>query len=410
MRGLVVVGSCIKENSSANLCHCAYIKGLIELGHEIDLLTIDEKDGNLDSGIEFPNVKNIYKYYGVSLYEKLAYKKKKIQKLDEFNHTKNEIKCNNSTNLKVKIASKAKQIIRDFYGVYGMKIVWMKNAKNFHSNINYDYVISLSDPAVSHLLVNKLKNKKNIYFKSWIQIWEDPWSSDICYENGIKKYVKEEEKLLRFAEKVVYVSPLTLKYQKEMFNRYKDKMTWIPLPYYYKDDEVKENKEKKNNIYGYFGDYTPSIRNLSYFYEAAKESGIHVNICGNPSNLFNCTDKINIYPRLPLQKLHIIEHETDVLVFLCNLNGGQIPGKIYQYSATNKIIIFILDGTQEEKKVLKDYFKQFKRYLFCDNTKESILETINKIESGNISEIDNRIVEDFSPKNIASQIINLCKV
>ena len=45
---LVIVGSCLNENSSANLCHCAYIKGLIDAGNNVELLSMDEKDKPVD--------------------------------------------------------------------------------------------------------------------------------------------------------------------------------------------------------------------------------------------------------------------------------------------------------------------------------------------------------------------------
>lgn len=37
MRVLVVVGSNLKINTSANLCHKAYIQGLLENGYHVDM-------------------------------------------------------------------------------------------------------------------------------------------------------------------------------------------------------------------------------------------------------------------------------------------------------------------------------------------------------------------------------------
>ena len=100
-----------------------------------------------------------------------------------------------------------------------------------------------------------------------------------------------------------------------------------------------------------------------------------------------------------------IEAKTDVLVFLCNLKGGQIPGKIYQYSATNKTILFILDGTKQEISILKKYFGKFNRYVFCENNEDSIKRAVNDIINGNIDSIDNKPIEDFNPKNIMKFIL-----
>jgi hypothetical protein len=85
------------------------------------------------------------------------------------------------------------------------------------------------------------------------------------------------------------------------------------------------------------------------------------------------------------------------------LRGGQIPGKIYHYSATTKPILFILDGTEEEKKIIKEHFAQYDRYFFCDNTKEDIELAINKL-TANYTQYCGRIVEEFSPKQVVAQL------
>ena len=176
------------------------------------------------------------------------------------------------------------------------------------------------------------------------------------------------------------------------------------MPYYYKND-TDENVVFSNHSYGYFGDYAPISRDLKPFYESATQCDINVNICGSPNNLFESTDRITINPRLPLNELKPIEDKTNVLVFLCNRKGGQIPGKIYQYSATYKTILFILDGTDEEKQVLKEYFQKFNRYVFCENTVEDITRAIKDIESGNIGNVVNKPIEAFNPKETVKKIL-----
>lgn len=406
MNILVIVGDCLRENSSANLCHCAYIKGLLDLGYNIDLLSKDDKDCNIDENIVIPKVKNSYTYYGVSLYERLS---------NKLNKKKQNLNCNNVGEVSTKDiyykkgkVTKIKEYIRGLYGVHKSYIVWHNRAKFFKSNKIYDCVISLSTPPVSHLTAKTLLEKGNIKCKRWIQIWEDPWYLDLSISEYNKETFNEEQRLVKYADKIIYVSPLTLKYQQEIYKESSKKMDWIPLPYYYKDteDNVTEIGENNKNIYGYFGNYDPNVRDLTHFYNSACKLGINVNICGNPSNLYKSTDKIKIYPRLSLDKLNIIEKKTNVLIFLCNLKGGQIPGKIYQYSATNKTILFILDGTEEEKIILKEYFSKFNRYVFCDNTEESILEALKMIENGKLDGINNEPVEYFSPKNIMKMILN----
>lgn len=403
MKILVINGDCIQTNTSANLCHIAYLNGLVDAGHDVTLLSADGKDYLLDDSIVIPTGIKQYTYYGVSLYEKMSLKKNKVQDgtVDIF---ASKSQKNTKVALKNRLVSRAKKTFLASYGVHGIYARFVRVAKKFKSNEDFDYVISISTPVTSHLLAYKLLKSKHIKAKQWIQIWEDPWFTDAYGFNGKDKIYKEEQRLLSFAEKVCYVSPLTLENQKKIFPEYADKMYWQPLPYYYKNEPSSDIVQYKNT-YGYFGYYFPASRDLAPFYRVAKNCGIEVNICGSPSNLFVPTENIHIHPRLPLEKLRPIEDKTNILIFLCNRKGGQIPGKIYQYSATNKTILFILDGTDEEKEVLKAYFEKFNRYVFCENTVEDITRAIKDIESGNIGEVINEPVEDFCPTETIKKIL-----
>ena len=180
-------------------------------------------------------------------------------------------------------------------------------------------------------------------------------------------------------------------------------MCWQPLPAYYTAPTAGIGADPK--IFGYFGDYSLPARDLRPFYEAAGICGVSVNICGSTNLALESTDRIRIRPRLPLGELKPIEDRTGVLVFLCNRIGGQIPGKIYQYSATDRTILFILDGTEEEQKAIRGFFEPFHRYVFCENTAEDISRAIRGIVSGAFGEIGNEPLTDFEPRKIVERIL-----
>ena len=117
----------------------------------------------------------------------------------------------------------------------------------------------------------------------------------------------------------------------------------------------------------------------------------------------NDTKQIEVSGRVTLDVLSKIQEKTEVLVHLSNLKGGQIPGKIYHYSATTKPILFILDGTEEEKKALLEFFGKYERYYFCDNTTEAVLDMMKKICS---EKKDFMPVDQFNPKNVIQRIID----
>lgn len=404
MKILVINGECIQTNTSANLCHLAYIRGLVDSGHEVTLISADGRDYEIDESMKIPGEVKSYTYYSVSLYEKLSMKKDSQTGVKPTSVSPEAETSAGITDRLRGMVKGAKRLALSMYGVHGIYGKFVKKAKSFKSDEVFDYILSLSTPPSSHLLAYKLIKKRRIKAEHWIQIWEDPWYSDAYGFNGDRRIYEEEKRLLSFAEKVCYVSPLTLRNQQKLYPECADKMYWQPLPYYYKAEDT-VSMDYQQNLYGYFGAYYPVARNLEPFYLAAKENGVETNICGDPSGLYEKTDRIHIYSRLSLKELKPIEDKTNILVFLCNRKGGQIPGKIYQYSATNKVILFILDGTQEEKQVLRDYFETFNRYIFCENTVEDISRAIQQIERGDFARVKNEPVEEFNPKETIRRIL-----
>ena len=401
---LVINADCLNRNSSANLCHLAYIRGLVELGHQVVVLSADGKDYNVDACMELPECVENHTIYAVSLYEKLSLKKKRGKEQREGDRDRKLVSVANVASDSP--VTKIKKKILTLYGVHGIYSTFERRAQKYRDERDYNLIISVSTPAASHSTAERLLKSGKIKTLRWLQIWEDPWYSDAYGLNRDKKIFEEEKRLLSAADKVCYVSPLTLLNQRKLYPESAEKMYWNPLPSYY-DYDVKADEEEAvgRKTYGYFGDYMPEARDLRPFYEAALKTGADVNLCGNPSDLFKETEHIRIYARMPLERLRPIEDRTHVLVFLCNLRGGQIPGKIYQYSATSKTILFILDGTEEEKKILADYFGQFHRYVFCENTVEDISRAIRDIEHGNLHGAINRPLDCFAPRKIAADIL-----
>lgn len=410
MRVLVVVGSDLSINSSANLCHKAYIQGLLENGCTVEILTVGNDSENNQTAYNDDNIL-VHLYPMKSLYERVGRVFKRNQRHEEAG-IKNMAVYSSSTQASRVLHQtlyKTKRVIHSLYGPYEVYVAWARKAISYRENKRYDLVVSLSFPPVSHYLVYCLLKRRHITTKRWVQIWEDPWCQDLVFrslndEKTIRRAQKEEAFLLDMADEVLYVSPITLDHQKKMFPKYSNKMKWLPVPTYY--STVSSQKSSESNSYGYFGDYSTQIRNLDPFYLAAKQNKIAVNICGFSDKMFASYDNIVVRPRISLEELKPIEDRTNILVFLCNLHGGQIPGKIYQYSATNKTILFILDGTLEEQRVLQEYFGQYNRYVFCRNTVDDISRAIQQVESGEMHGISNYPLDCFAPQKIVEKILN----
>lgn len=410
MNVLVIVGSDLSINTSANLCHKAYIQGLLENHCSVDVLTV--RNCALKSTLGFAENADV-RFFGFemeSLYEKIG---KLIARKNTTPKSTSTSNTDAASSSRKRFLHSVKRWVHSLYGPYEVYISWKRKAMRFRSNIEYDLTISLSFPPVSHLLAHDLISKKHIRTHRWIQIWEDPWCQDLVFrslneEKAICKAKAEEARLLRFADEILYVSPITLAYQVEMFGEASDKMHWMPVPTYYVN--AMPQTVTLGKTFGYFGDYSTQIRNLQPFYEAAKKQNATVNICGFSDKMFESCGNITVKPRISLEELQPIESHTNVLVFLSNLHGGQIPGKIYQYAATQKEILFILDGSDVEIQALKQFFGKFNRFIFCNNTVEDISKAIRKIEANETGGVSNHPLACFSPANIVYKILNHLEV
>lgn len=407
MKVLYVVGSCLTKNTSANMSHNGYVQGLLENGCQLDILMAEDSWGQQDACLPVWEKANYFVYPSVALQDRIRKKFRSVTAsvsppIVTLEGKGNIPKPSLTSRLKSGARSCAKALFYKCFPVdpvYPLEKTWLKNAAKFKSSVEYDLVISNSSPAASHKLVSSLIKNGRLNSKRWVQIWEDPWFFDLYggHTNAIRR---EEHTLLHAASEVYYVSPLTVKYQQQHYPDCAHKMKHIPLPY------LDFSKEKETSLdawsFGYFGDYYSHTRNLVPFYEALIRSGFPGYIYGDSNILLKATEQVEICGRVTLDKLDKVQARTKVLVHLCNLHGGQIPGKIYHYSATNKPILFILDGTQEEQNILKSYFAQFNRFYFCENSVDSILSAIEMIGA------DNKMWEKlnaFSPKEVVHQLL-----
>ena len=150
MKVLVINGDCVTRNSSANLCHMAYIRGLVNLGYEVTLLSADPKEYDVDKSMIIPSaVKCIY-YYGTTIYEKMSIGKSK-SKEDNASFARADYSTNESKlSIKSKLVNSTKNFVLSSYGIHGIYSKFVKKAQKFKSDTEYDIVLSLSTPVTSH--------------------------------------------------------------------------------------------------------------------------------------------------------------------------------------------------------------------------------------------------------------------
>lgn len=382
MKILFVVSRPIEINTSASIRNKSLINGMCELGHEVDYLTSvpDKNHSNYDSSLSL----NVHKSY--------YFEVGGIQKIAKFSRKFNFLKKFKSFIYKM---LENKNIYDNLKGICDF-------ADKKYIDINsYDLVISSSDPKSSHLFVKNFFDKYGKQVK-WYQIWGDPFLDDITNKSDKKKdklIFKEEYSLLKKADKIFYVTKPTVEKQQSIYPTESSKMIYTPIPYEKKIIYGINEKNMENLTLLYTGDFNSSIRNIEPLLESFENSKHKLIICGDSDLNIKSSESIKILPRQKYSEIKKLEESSDILIHLSNLKGTQIPGKIYQYSGTNKPILFILDG---EKKMIMENFKDIEdRYIFCQNTKEDILDKINSL---NLTKSNYNPVEKFDKVNIVKNI------
>lgn len=409
MKVLYVVGACLTHNTSANMSHNGYVQGLLENGCEVDILMAKDSWGQEDKGLHEWKDATYYVYNSESFFSRLRKKFSHANKPSVSQTSLDKRGENVSQKLTIKqlIREKLKKVFYALFPVdplYPLEKTWLDNASSFKSKKHYDLIISNSSPSASHKLVEGLILNKRVIYSRWIQIWEDPWYYDLYGKHG-NNIKNEEHRLLQIASEVYYVSPLTLYYQKELYSDCVHKLKYVPLPALRYESDIIGREDTECFSFGYFGDYYSVTRNLKPFYEALLQSENRGNIYGDSDLGLESTNKIVVKGRVTLDELSTIQANTDVLVHLCNLKGGQIPGKIYHYSVTQKPILFILDGTPTEVSILRKHFSKYNRYFFCNNDIVSITTCMKEILETIHCKRKFNIVADFLPINVVKRIL-----
>lgn len=369
----------------------ALINGLLSLGHEVELLTSLPYANYSVRNTNIPDDKKlvISRAPQCTLYANVVEKRKKM---------------------KSALATLFFELLRSVYHrlmVFEHSyMVARKATKNWLKSDRYDVVISSSDPKSSHKVVHYLK-KRGLKYNKWIQYWGDPMALDITNKSIVPSCIVKiiEFYTIKNADAIVYVSPFTYSAQCRLFPSMRKKMHFFPIPYYrqIKSSAEMSFRDKNKWIVGYYGDYNSEVRNILPLYEAFKafEGSFVLHIVGSSDLELEKTRNVFIEPRQASDIIEQYELKSDILVCLLNRMGTQIPGKLYHCAATDKPVLVIVDGENQEE--IEEYLITFNRFVICRNEVEQIRKTIIQITNSNKQWMP---APEFAPEKIAQDILD----
>ena len=357
MKVLFVTLFPLENNTSVTISNYGILRGLHQLGHDVTILIPRASDAE----VSIP--------YDLSMFRIVRIEGMPFDQLRK-------------APAKQTLWYKGKRKFRKHFEFLDFTRPYLKSVKSVSiQNEHFDLIISTSDPKTSHVFVGKLI-KQGFSYDRWIQHWGDPMYGDITRSNSYPNWIIKcfERRIIKMADKVVYVSPFTADMLKAVHPQFSNRIDFVPLPCEEITEEPVTRAESNVLKLAYLGDYSPSIRNILPLYEAVNNmDGVHLTIAGISSLKLENTDKVKVLPRIPQNECHQLEMNSDVSVTVCNLRGTQIPGKVYYAAASQKHMLVILDGDEKDK--LKAYVDSFGRYITCENNVESIQKVLSNIRN-----------------------------
>ncbi len=376
----------IEYNTSSNIRSKAIIKGLYENGNEVICYC--------------PKADTKHKYYGQNDLD--------LYKIEVIRYKKNYIRTNMEGNIagnSKSIKSVVKQMLLHIYrkvDFFGSSIRYVSEKKWISKDIQRrecDVLLSFSDPKPAHIIGGYCKRHNSI---KYIQQWGDPLTNDITNRSILPMWVKKyvEKRLIKHADKICYVSPLTLQSQRCLFPAFADRMTFIPTPSLNYKDQVTISEHIS---FGYFGSYASSVRDIMPLYNAAKKhSKVDFYIIGDSDIVLDSMENIHVITGRVAPNV-VAEYMTKVNVIVCLMNkkGGQIPGKVYHDASSKKDILLIKDGEYADE--IQNFFEKYGHYTFVENNVEAIDIAIDNYVVNGVPV--RKPVEEFKAVNVAKKLI-----
>lgn len=346
-----------------------------------------------------------------------------LENFEEFEYENIQVIRINKKKLKENIFQRAFNYFNFFYEAIKIGIKTSKNS---------DLIIATSPQllvGVAGAIISKINKKK------FILDIRDLWP-DIVLDMGVMKKYNPIYLFLKLLEKFMYKQSDYLVYNSSGFKEYleskysKERMSLITngiddyILDYFKDKQIKiEKKEKYKILYAGNLGIAQDIKILVDL--AKKREKIEIVLIGKGSQEKVIQDKINdlkvenvkLISSIPRKELLQLYEEIDILFLQLKdikMFEKTIPSKIFEYLATQKPIIYGVEGVA--KKILKEEFDR--KYYFKANNLESLIEILNKLirdieEKKYIKPDVEKLIANYSRSNLAkkySEIVEKVKL
>jgi len=310
----------------------------------------------------------------------------------------------------------------------GWNLYAYKKAVQIINQEKIDTIITTSPPHSTQLIGLKLKRNLNI---KWIADFRDPWTDIYYYKILNHSYIssaidrKYEEKVLTNCDKISTVSEGFKKlFQNKGLNLPDTKFSVIPNGYDPEDFKLKKKKSRDKFIICYTGtiseQYNPYIfiDEFSNIINEFPKQTIKLRFVGivyKKLKLYikkiGIDKQVEIIPTVPhSMAIDYIINANALLLIIPELKNsyGIIPGKLFEYLATNNQIICIGDTECDAAKIIRDCNAGITFNRESDSgLKNYLFNLVTDFINGSENSVCKEKIEYYSRKNLASEFAEI---
>ncbi len=241
----------------------------------------------------------------------------------------------------------------------------------------------------------------------YIQYWSDPIALSGIMPEGFNykrfPFYLLEKYAYKFADEIVFGTETLLNMSAELYPKYKDNMRYVDIAYLHTSSSPSMYKDRYKFIYA--GNYYSSIRNIKPLYDAFSElnNKYSVDIYGSGDVNLPQTENVKFHNRVSPEELVCIENGYRNTISLLNHSCLQIPGKTFYRTNTDQVILVIADGIHKAE--LTKYLAKYNRFCICDNNKEDIKRSVEKIAEIEKFCCPENIIDILSPEYVSKRIV-----
>jgi len=299
-------------------------------------------------------------------------------------------------------------------------IFYLKKYKKFikiaFSKSNYNYVFLGMTPFSFYKLATFVR--KQFPEVKIIADLSDPYSGNA--NKSLTFFYKSllihrfEQFHLKSVDKVIILNPVIQKFYQKTFPEFLNRFEIIEQGLsrdFTKNRLPKPNLQKNSITLVYAGGFYRNFREPFELYKAINtaKTELRLRLFGNYRKIFhpNHRDKRLIYRGVIKQEELIKEYiNADIIVFIDNFFGIQVPGKTLELMGMNKPILFIYEN--EDSPTLH-YIGRYPKLIKVKNEASKILNEINRIPEMTFQENPNLHLNSFTWEELSKKYTNILK-